>query len=334
MAHQDNSIDSKKILVTGAGGFIGTNLCEDLVFAGAQVRALVRYNSAQSHGLLETLSQEVYENIEIIAGDVRDPYLVEKAISGCHIVCHLAALIAIPYSYHAPKSYLDTNVSGTLNVLQACRTQGVERMVHTSTSEVYGTARYTPIDEDHPLQGQSPYAATKIAADKLAESYYLSFKLPVVTIRPFNCFGPRQSARAFIPAMISQILREEKVRCGALAPYRDYTYVKDTTAGFMACAAASGIEGMTINVGSGRKISMGDLLVRIMHKMGVSKEIVQDSERMRPDTSEVMELICDNTRARKLLKWSPRFTLDEGLDKTIEFVKENVSTYKTRDFVL
>lgn len=334
MIDQKHSLRGMNALVTGAGGFIGSHLCEDLVAAGARVRALVKYNSAQSHGLLESLPPEIYDSIEVIAGDVRDPYLTERAVSGCQLVFHLAALIGIPYSYHAPKSYVDTNVSGTLNVLQACLAKGVERVVHTSTSEVYGTARYTPIGEEHPLQGQSPYSATKIAADKLAESYYLSFGLPVVTMRPFNCFGPGQSARAFIPAMISQILREEKVHCGSLTPFRDYTYVKDTTAGFMACGYAPGIEGLTINVGSGKKISMGDLLDRIMDRMGSSKEIVQSPQRVRPDASEVMELICDNRRALELLGWTPRFSLDEGLDKVIEFVKKNIKVYKTRDFVV
>jgi NAD dependent epimerase/dehydratase len=334
MIDQKHSLRGMKVLVTGAGGFIGSHLCEDLVAAGALVRALVKYNSAQSHGLLESLPPETYHSIEVIAGDVCDPYLTEKAVSGCQLVFHLAALIGIPYSYHAPKSYVDTNVSGTLNVLQACLATGVERVVHTSTSEVYGTARYTPIDEDHPLQGQSPYSATKIAADKLAESYYLSFGLPVVTMRPFNCFGPGQSARAFIPAMISQLLREEKVHCGSLTPFRDYTYVKDTTAGFVACGCTPGIEGLTINVGSGKKISMGDLLSRIMNRMGTSKEIVQSPQRVRPDASEVMELICDNRRALELLGWTPGFSLDEGLDKAIEFVRRNIKAYKTGDFVV
>ncbi|MBI5248110.1 MAG: SDR family NAD(P)-dependent oxidoreductase [Desulfomonile tiedjei] len=334
MTNETTSLKGKKALVTGAGGFIGSHLCEDLVIAGAQVRALVKYNSAQSHGLLEALPRDIHNSIEVMSGDIRDPYLTEKAVSGSNAVFHLAALIGIPYSYHAPKSYVDTNVSGTLNVLQACLSNGVDRVVHTSTSEVYGTARYTPIDENHPLQGQSPYSATKIAADKLAESYHLSFGLPVVTIRPFNCFGPGQSARAFIPAMISQILCNEKVCCGSLTPFRDYTYVKDTTAGFLACGCAPSIEGSTINVGSGKKISMGDLLRRIMTRMGVSKEIAQEPERVRPDASEVMELICDNARAMKLLNWQPRFTLDQGLDKVIESVKRNITAYKTRDFVL
>jgi len=321
------------VLVTGAGGFIGSHLCEHLVAAGARVRALIRYNSMQSHGLLEQLPKDVYYNIEIVLGDIRDPFPTGKAIRDCNIVFHLAALIGIPYSYHAPQSYVDTNISGTLNVLETCLNQGVQRVVHTSTSEVYGTARYAPIDEDHPLQGQSPYSASKIAADKIAESYYRSFGLPVVTIRPFNCFGPRQSARAFIPTMISQLLREERVSCGSLHPFRDYTFVKDTTAGFMACATVPGIEGSTINIGSGKKISMGQLLTRISELMGVSKTIVEQPDRVRPEKSEVGELMCDNTKARQVLGWIPRYSLNDGLNETIEYVRNNINLYKTAGYV-
>ena len=323
-----------RVLVTGAGGFIGSHLCEDLVTAGASVRALVRYNSMQSHGMLEQLTQDIYENVEVISGDVRDAFSMRRTVKGCEVVFHLAALIGIPYSYHAPQSYVDTNVSGTLNVLEACLAEGVKRVLHTSTSEVYGTACYTPIDEAHPLQGQSPYSASKIAADKLAESYYRSFNLPVVTIRPFNCFGPRQSARAFIPAMIAQILREEKIFCGSLRPLRDYTFVKDTTAGFIACATVAGIEGATINVGSGRKISMGDLLNRIMDKMNVSKEIVQNRTGFDRTRARCSKLICDNTNARDLLGWSPRRSLDEGLNETIEYVQKHITSYKTEHYVV
>ncbi len=328
------SLRNKKVLVTGAAGFIGSHLCEELVRQGARVKALVRYNSAQFYGHLESVEHTIYDAIEIVSGDVRDPYFVGTAVSGCEVVFHLAALIAIPYSYHAPKSYVDTNVSGTLNILQSCLTHAVARVVHTSTSEVYGTAQYTPIDEKHPLQGQSPYSATKIAADKLAESFYLSFRLPVVTIRPFNCFGPRQSARAFIPAMVSQVFTEDIIRCGSLTPLRDYTYVKDTVAGFIACGSVHGIEGMTVNVGSGTEISMGDLLTRIMDRMGIRKDIVQESQRIRPVRSEVMELICDNSLAAAILQWKPRSTLDEGLDAVIEYMRNNLSAYKTRDFVI
>ncbi|MBI5248404.1 MAG: SDR family NAD(P)-dependent oxidoreductase [Desulfomonile tiedjei] len=328
------SITNENVLVTGAAGFIGSHLCQELVRAGALVRAMVRYNSLESHGLLELLPRDIYDSIEVISGDVRDLHLMRKAVSGCRVVFHLAALIGIPYSYHAPQSYIDTNVCGSLNVFQASLEEGVERVVHTSTSEVYGTARYTPIDEEHPLQGQSPYSASKIAADKLAESFYLSFGLPVVTMRPFNCFGPRQSARAFIPAMISQLLYEPKVRCGLLTPYRDYTFVQDTAAGFIACATIPGIEGMTINVGSGKKISMGDLLSRIMDRMNVYKEAVEESDRFRPDKSEVKALICDNTLAKEHLGWTPKCSLDHGLDQVIEYFQNNPQSAKTNHYVV
>ncbi len=327
-------LSSKKVLVTGAGGFIGSHLCEDLVQLGADVRAMVRYNSTNSHGLLEELPGHVYQEIEVTRGDVRDPFSTNKAVLGCNIVFHLAALIGIPYSYEAPRSYVDTNVAGTLNVLQASLERNVDRVVHTSTSEVYGTALYTPIDEQHPLQGQSPYSASKIAADKLAESYYNSFDLPVVTIRPFNCFGPRQSARAFIPAVIAQLLREEKVHCGSLNPFRDYTFVKDTTAGFIACALVPGIDGVTINVGTGKKISMGDLANRIMKRMNVFKEIQVDYQRVRPEKSEVGELIADASLASKLLQWDAQYTLDQGLDESIEYVQTHIRSYKTGMYVV
>ncbi len=328
------NLTNAKVLVTGAGGFIGSGLCEELVKMGCDVRALVRYNSSGSHGMLEELPVDTYKNLEVVAGDVRDPFSITKAVSGCSVVFHLAALIGIPYSYHAPKSYVDTNVSGTLNVLQACLEHQVERLVHTSTSEVYGTAQYTPIDEAHPLQGQSPYSASKIAADKMAESYYLSFGLPVVTLRPFNCYGPRQSARAFIPAMISQILQNEQIHCGSLSPIRDYTFVKDTAAAFIAGATAEGIEGLTINAGSGKKITMGDLLNKIMKKMSVSREIVQVGERRRPEKSEVMELIADSSKARELLGWTPTYSLDQGLDEVIASVRERIGSYKTGGYVV
>ncbi len=327
-------LKNQTVLVTGAGGFIGSHLCEELVAADARVRAMVRYNSSGSHGLLESLPRDIYKELNVVFCDVRDAALVKRAIQGCKIVFHLAALVGIPFSYDSPESYLETNIRGTFNVLQACLEGEVERLVHTSTSEVYGTALYTPIDEAHPLQGQSPYSASKIGADKMAESYYRSFNLPVVTIRPFNCFGPRQSARAFIPGMIAQILCEEKVCCGSLSPRRDYTFVKETAAGFMACASVDGIEGSTINVGSGREIAMGDLLNLIMDRMNISKEIVQERRRVRPDRSEVFELICDNTKARDLLDWYPKRSLGESLDDTIEYVKKHITSYRTADYVV
>lgn len=326
-------LGGRKILVTGAGGFIGSHLCEELVKAGASVRALVRYNSSNSHGLLEQVPKDVYRDIEIVSGDIRDSSLMLKRVAGCGRVIHLAALIAIPYSYEAPESYVHTNVLGTLNVLQACLGNDVERLVHVSTSEVYGTALYTPIDENHPLQAQSPYSAGKIAADKMAESFHLSFGLPVVTMRPFNCFGPRQSARAFIPAMISQILSDETVVCGSLEPYRDYTFVKDTAAGLIAGATVPGIEGLTINVGSGKKITMGGVLDLIMNRMNVRRRICRDDRRKRPETSEVYELMADNTKAKELLGWFPRYSLEQGLDETIAYVRANLAAYKTSGYV-
>ncbi len=326
-------LNGTRVLVTGSAGFIGSHLCEELVEAGAAVRALVRYNSSNFHGMLELLPKDIYREIEIVAGDVRDSFLMDKTVAGCGTVLHLAALIAIPYSYEAPESYVHTNIMGTLNVLQACLRHEVERVVHVSTSEVYGTAQYTPIDESHPLQGQSPYSATKIAADKMAESFHLSFALPIVTIRPFNCFGPRQSARAFIPAMISQILSNETVVCGSLEPYRDYTFVKDTAAGLVAGATVPGIEGLTINVGSGKKITMASLLDLIMKRMNIQRKIFQADERKRPQTSEVYELMCDNTKARELLGWFPRYSLEQGLDETIAYVRTNLERYKTAGYV-
>ncbi len=328
------TLESRNVLVTGAAGFIGSHLCEELVEAGANVRAFTKYNSSDSHGLLEQLAPRIYKELEVFPGDVRDAARVRNAVQGCSVVLHLAALIGIPYSYQAPESYVDTNIVGTLNVLRACHEEGIERLVHTSTSEVYGSARYVPIDEDHPLQAQSPYAATKIAADKLAESYHNSFGLPVVTIRPFNCFGPRQSARAFIPAMISQIIEQRKVCCGSLSPLRDYTFVKDTAKAFCACAAKPGIDGQTINVGSGKRISMGALLEIIIERIGVKAEVRVQESRRRPEKSEVMELMCNNSKARRLLDWAPTWSLEEGIEAAIEYAKHNIGMYKTLKYAV
>jgi len=316
-----------KTLVTGAGGFIGSHLVEELVNRDASVRALVHYNSRNDWGNIELLPEEVQERLEIVSGDIRDPFFTREAVKGCDTVFHLAALIAIPYSYIAPKDFIDTNVVGTLNVLQACLDEKVKKVVHTSTSEVYGTALYTPIDENHLLQGQSPYSASKIAADKIAESYYRSFDLPVAVIRPFNTFGPRQSARAVIPTIITQALSAE-VQLGLLSPVRDFTYVKDTVEGFLKIAESDKSVGEVINTGSGRGISIGELAKLIIKLTGKKIKITRDPRRLRPKKSEVMTLICDNRKAKNLLKWSPHFSLENGLKETIAYISGHLEEYK------
>ncbi len=328
------SWNAKKVLVTGAGGFIGSHLCERLVAAGAEVHALIRYTSRSDWGNLELLPEERKRELRVLAGNVEDGDFVGRHVEGKDIVFHLAALIAIPYSYHAPRSYVRTNVEGTLNVLEAARVHGVERVVHTSTSEVYGTAQYTPIDEKHPLQGQSPYSASKIGADKIAESYHRSFDLPVATIRPFNTYGPRQSARAVIPTIVTQALTSPEVRLGALDPVRDLTFVRDTVEGFLAVASSPGAIGETINIGSGEGIPIGDLARIILDLLGVEKPIVLDSERVRPAKSEVLKLVCDNGKARSLLGWQPKYTLRDGLSEVIEFVSRHLALYKPSRYAL
>jgi NAD dependent epimerase/dehydratase len=323
---------SKKVLVTGAGGFIGSHLCEALLDAGARVTAQIRYTSRSDWGNLEFLPAEKKGALEVVAGTVEDAAFVNRLVQGKQVVFHLAALIAIPYSYVAPASYVRTNVEGTLNVLEAARNLGVERVVHTSTSETYGTAVYTPIDEAHPLQGQSPYSATKIGADKIAESYHKAFGLPVATIRPFNTYGPRQSARAVIPTIISQALTQDEVRLGALDPVRDLTFVKDTVQGFLRVAESDRAVGETVNVGFGRGITIGELAGRILALMGVERRIVQSTERLRPAKSEVLTLVCDNARARELCGWAPRYGLDEGLRETIEFVRANPDRFRPTSY--
>ena len=319
----------KRVLVTGAGGFIGSHLVEHLVAEGADVRAMVRYNSRNSHGNLELLSAETRSSFEVVAGDVQDPFFVRTAVKGMDTVFHLAALIGIPYSYIAPIQYANVNVLGTVNVLQACLDEGVERVVQTSTSETYGTARYVPIDERHPLQGQSPYSASKIGADKLAESYHLSFGLPVVTVRPFNTFGPGQSARAVIPTVISQALAgSAEIRLGSLTPVRDLTYVDDTASGFIAAAKSARAVGRVVNLGNGEGISIGDLAQKILRLCESEARITCEQQRVRPVTSEVMELICDNTLAKDLLEWQPRVSLDEGVRQVIRFVSDHPDLYK------
>jgi NAD dependent epimerase/dehydratase len=320
--------EGKPVLVTGGGGFIGSHLVERLVELGARVRALVRYNSRNDWGLLELLPASIKENLEIVAGDITDPFGTGRAVAGCELVFHLAALIAIPYSNIAPAQFVAVNCAGTLNLLEAARQHGIERFIHTSTSETYGTAQYTPIAEDHPLRAQSPYAASKIGADKLAESYHLSLGVPVAIIRPFNTYGPRQSARAVIPTIISQALSGEVIRLGSLSPVRDLSYVSDTVEGFIKMAESPRAVGEVINVGSGRAVSIGELAEKIVDLLGGGKNIVTADERVRPEDSEVMELLCDNRKARKLLDWAPRVSLEEGLIRTISFVRENIHRYK------
>jgi NAD dependent epimerase/dehydratase len=323
-----------EVLVTGAGGFIGSHLVDDLLSRGANVTAFVHYNARNDWGMLEGQYNDKNPNLNVIAGDVTDSLFVKKAVSEKEYVFHLAALIGIPYSYTAPESYVNTNVKGTLNVMQACLESGVDRVVHTSTSEVYGTAQYTPIDEKHPLQGQSPYSASKIGADKIAESYYYSFDLPVTIIRPFNTFGPRQSTRAVIPTIITQSLTSSKIRLGSLTPVRDLTYVSDTVQGFIKMAESKKTAGQTINTGSGRGITIGDLADIIIKHINPNISIVCEKERVRPEKSEVMQLLCDNRLAWELAGWQPKYTLEEGLTQTIEWMKNHISSYKPGFYTL
>lgn len=324
--------DGKRVLVTGAGGFIGSHLAERLVELGARPRAFVHYHANGSWGWLDG---SVYrKDLEIVAGDVTDRDSITSAMQNCEVVFHLAALIAIPYSYRSPLSFMRTNMEGTFNVLQAVRTLGVPRLIHTSTSEVYGTARTVPIDEHHPLQAQSPYAATKIAADKLVESFFLSYAVPVVTVRPFNTFGPRQSARAVIPTIITQYLAGTKVQLGNLDPTRDLNYVGNTVDGFLQAAACDEAVGQTINLGSGREIRIGDLAELIGRLLGHSTDIQTDRNRMRPVGSEVERLLADNTKAKTLLGWEPRVPLEEGLQLTIEWFRDHVDQYRPETYVI
>ncbi|MEW6600344.1 MAG: NAD-dependent 4,6-dehydratase LegB [Nitrospirota bacterium] len=319
----------KKVLVTGADGFIGSHLVESLLEEGCRVRAFVFYNSFNSWGWLDTFSPRLLKKIEVFPGDIRDPNGVRTAVKGMDMVFHLAALIAIPFSYHSPDAYVDTNIKGTMNVLQACRDFSVKKVIVTSTSEVYGTARYVPIDEVHPLQGQSPYSATKIGADKVAESFYRSFDLPVVTVRPFNTYGPRQSARAVIPTIITQLLNgQTKLKLGSLHPTRDFNYVNDTCQGFIALARCPEAVGKEINVCSGKEISIGELAQTLIDIINPKAKIVSDEHRLRPDKSEVERLLGSNALITKLTEWRPGHSLKAGLSKTVEWFEKGEFLHK------
>ncbi len=319
----------KKVLVTGADGFIGSHLTENLLEKGYEVKAFTLYNSFNTWGWLDSLAKEKLDQIEIFCGDVRDPNGVREAMRGVDMVFHLAALIAIPFSYHSPDSYVDTNIKGTLNVLQAARELGTERVLVTSTSEVYGTAQYVPIDEKHPFQGQSPYSATKIGADRLAESFYRSFKLPVSIVRPFNTYGPRQSARAVIPTIISQLLAgREEIKLGALTPTRDFNYVRDTTAGFLAIAESEQTVGEEINIATQREISIGELAKEIIDQINPKARIVCEEERLRPEKSEVNRLLGSNEKITRLTGWKPQYTFERGIAETIEWIGRHMDAYK------
>lgn len=320
----------KKILVTGADGFIGSHLTEELVKKGYEVKAFAFYNSFNTWGWLDTLPKEIMEHVEVFTGDVRDPNGVRTAMKGVDAVFHLAALIAIPFSYHSPDSYVDTNIKGTLNVLQAARELETQRILVTSTSEVYGTAQYVPIDEKHPFQGQSPYSATKIGADRLAESFYRSFNLPISIVRPFNTYGPRQSARAVIPTIISQLLEGKKeIKLGSLTPTRDFNYVKDTAAGFIAIAESNKTIGEEINIATQQEISIGELAKEIVNQINPNAVIVCDEQRLRPEKSEVNRLLGSNEKIRELTNWTQSYTFEQGISETISWIRNNLSTYKS-----
>lgn len=325
---KSNNWEGRKILVTGAGGFIGSHLVEALVEKGASVRAFIRYNSRNDVGALSLVPKEIVDHVEIEFGDLRDPTSVQEVIKGISYVFHLGALISIPYSYLHPAEVVETNLVGTMNVLLAARNSGVERVIHTSTSEVYGTALHVPIDENHPLQAQSPYSASKIGADKLAESFFRSYNLPIVTLRPFNTYGPRQSARAVIPTIISQALTQNTIRLGNLDSRRDLTYVTDTVEGFLKVAEASGVEGDTFNLGSGNEVRIGDLAREIISIIGKPIKIVVDPNRLRPEKSEVQRLLSDNSLAREKLSWGPKTSLSQGLKSTIAWVKDHMHLYR------
>lgn len=323
------------VLVTGADGFIGSHLTEELVKKGEKVKAFCYYNSFGTWGWIDTLPKEIKNEIEVFMGDIRDPNGVRTAMKGMDVVYHLAALIAIPFSYHSPDSYVDTNIKGTLNVLNAARDLEVKRLLVTSTSEVYGTAQYVPIDEKHPFQGQSPYSATKIGADRLAESFWRSFNLPVTIVRPFNTYGPRQSGRAVIPTIITQLLAgQTEIKLGSLTPTRDFNYVKDTAAGFMAIADCPEAVGQELNIATGVEHSIGDLAKELIAQINPEARIVCDEERLRPEKSEVNRLLGDSTKLRQLTGWAPKYTFAQGLAETIAFLRDNLNKYKPDTYLL
>jgi NAD dependent epimerase/dehydratase len=324
----------KRVLVTGAAGFIASHLVEQLVAEGARVRAFVRYTSRNDMGALRYLPPEAFSRLEIVTGDLRDAETMRGAVRDADTIFHLGALIAIPYSYAHPREVVETNVMGTLNVLTAARESGARRVVHTSTSEVYGTARYVPIDENHPLQGQSPYSASKIGADKLAESFYRSYDLPVVIVRPFNTYGPRQSARAIIPTIISQVLTRAEVHLGSLEPSRDFTFVADTAQGFLRAAAAEGVLGQEFNLGSDQTITIGDLAQKIFNLVGKSPRIITDAVRIRPGKSEVMKLWGSHQKAMEVLGWQPQVPLEDGLRRTIAWIADHLEAFQPDQYTV
>jgi NAD dependent epimerase/dehydratase len=327
-------LGDKRVLVTGAGGFIGSHLTEKLVELGADVRAFVRYTSDGRLGNIEEFSNETLKKIELVRGDLKNPDGVERAVADMDVVFHLAASISIPYSYVDPRTFVETNVTGTLNVLKAAQEFGMEKIIITSTSEVYGTALYTPIDEKHPLQPQSPYAASKVGADKLAESFYKAYDLPVTIIRPFNAFGPRQSIRAVIPTIIAQALTKDKIKLGSLSPKRDFTYVRDTADSFIKIAESDASTGEVVNVGSGQAVSIRDVVRVVGDILGedLESKVETEEKRVRPEKSEVMLLLCDNSKARDLLSWQPKVSLEQGLRETVDYIRQNISKYRVGEY--
>lgn len=324
----------KKVFVTGAGGFIGSHVVEELVLNGADVTALVHYNASSYINNLRFVSKEILSKVDIKFGDVTDAFQMQTLTKNSDVILHLAALIGIPYSYSAPAAYVAANINGTLNLLEAARNNSISKIVVTSTSETYGTAIYTPIDEKHPMQGQSPYSATKIGADKIAESYFLSFNLPVCVFRPFNTFGPRQSMRAVIPTIITQALNSKEIKLGSLSPVRDMVFVKDTARGFLMAGMEEKSTGEVLSVGTGTGATVGEIADMILKILGSDKKIVEDSQRVRPEKSEVFKLICDNRKAKELLNWTPQYTLEEGLKETISFIQKNINSYEADKYTV